>query len=77
MAANNQPSAKAQHGHRVTQCQKISGVAHLEADGLFERSDNQVLNNHIGEIVFQALEAVHRQNVGVLLIATLQAWIKV
>ena len=60
----------------ATQRQKISGVVHLEADGLFENSDNQAHDNHIGEIVFQALKAVHRENVGVLLLATLQAWIK-
>ena len=71
VAANKQPTTEGQHGHRATQRQKISGVVHLEADGLFERSDNQAHNNHIGEIVFQALEAVHRENVGVLLLATL------
>ena len=77
VASNNQPSTEGQHGHRATQHQKISGVDHLKADGLSERSDNQAHNNHIGEIVFQALEAVHRENVGVLLFATLKSWIKV
>ena len=57
--------------------QKISGIFHLDADGLSERSDNQAHNNLIGEIVFQVLKTVHRENVGVLLLATLQAWIKV
>ena len=41
------------------QRQKISGVVRLEADGLFERCDNQAHNNHIGQIVVQALEALH------------------
>ena len=49
----------------------------LRSDGLFERRNNQAHNNHIGEIIFQALKAVHRENVGVLLLAALQAWIKV
>ena len=43
----------------------------------FECRNNQANNNHIGQIVLQALEAVHRENVGVLVFATLQAWIKV
>ena len=77
VASNNQPSTEGQHGHRTTQRQLISSVVHLEANGLFERSDNQAHNNHIGEIVFQALEAVHRENVVVLLFATLQTWVKV
>ena len=37
----------------------------------FERRNNQAHNNHIGQIVLQALEGVHRENVGVLLFATL------
>ena len=41
------------------QRQKISGVVRLEANGLFERCDNQAHNNHIGQIVAQALEALH------------------
>ena len=41
------------------QRQKISGVVRLEADGRFERRDNQARNNHIGQIVVQALEALH------------------
>ena len=77
VASNNQPSTEGQHGYGPTQRQEISGVVHLEADGLFERCDDQAHNNHIGKIVLQALEAVHRENVGVLLFATLQAWIKV
>ena len=77
MAANNQPSAQGQHDHRAAQRQKIGGVVHFEANGLFERSDNQADNNHIGQIVFQALQAVHLENVGVLLCANLNAWIKV
>ena len=77
VAANNQPSTEGQHRHRATQRQKISGVVRLEADGLFKRSDNQAHNNHIGEIVFQVLKAVHRENAGVLLLAALQAWTKV
>ncbi|WP_025362273.1 hypothetical protein [Synechococcus sp. WH 8109] len=75
--ANNQPSTEGQHGLSATRRQKISGVVHLEADGLVERSDNQAHNNHIGEIVFQALKAVRQENVGVLLLAILQALIKV
>ena len=77
VASNNQPSTEGQHGHGATQRQQISGVVHLEADGLFECRNNQAHNNHIGQIVLQALEAVHRENVGVLLFATLKAWIKV
>ena len=77
VASNNQPSTEGQHGHGATQRQQISGVVHLEADGLFKRSDNQAHNNHIGEIVFQAMKAVHLENVGVLLLAALQDWIKV
>ena len=38
----------------------------------YERSDNQANNNHIGQFVFQALQAVHRENVGVLLCTTLR-----
>ena len=41
------------------QRQKISGVVRLEANGLFERCDNQAHSNHIGQIVVQALEALH------------------
>ena len=70
VASNNQPSTEGQHGHGATQRQKISGFVHLEADGLFECSNNQAHNNRIGQIVLQALEAVHRENVGVLLFAT-------
>ena len=70
VASNNQPRTEGQHGHGATQRQKISGVVHLEADGLFECSNNQAHNNRIGQIVLQALEAVHRENVGVLLFAT-------
>ena len=33
---------------------KISGVVELEVDGLFECTDNQADNNHIGEIVLKA-----------------------
>ena len=77
VGSNNQPSTEGQHGHGAAQRQQISGVVHLEADGLFERCNNQSHNNHIGQIVLQALEAVHREDVGVLLFATLQAWIKV
>ena len=77
VASNNQPSTEGQHGYGATQRQQISGVVDLEADGLFECRNNQAHNNHIGQIVLQALEAVHRENVGVLLFATLQAWIKV
>ena len=77
VASSNQPSIEGQHGHRATQRQEISGVVHLEADGLFECRNNQAHNNHIGQIVLQALEAVHRENVGVLFFATLQAWIEV
>ena len=72
VASNNQPSTEGQHGYGATQRQQIGGVVHLEADGLFESR-----NNHIGQIVLQALEAVHRENVGELLFATLQAWIEV
>ena len=54
-----------------------SGVVHFEANGLFERSDNQANNNHIGQIVFQSLQAVHQENVGVLLFPTFKAWIQV
>ena len=39
-------------------------------NALFERSDNQPHDNHIGQIVFQALKAVHRENVDVLLFPT-------
>ena len=77
VASNNQPSAEGQHGHGATQRQQISGVVHLEVDGLLECRNNQAHSNHIGQIVLQALEAVHRENVGVLLFATFQAWIKV
>ena len=72
VASNNQPSTEGRHGHGATQRQQISGVVHLEDDGLFE-----CRNNHIGQIVLRALEAVHRENVGVLFFATLQAWIEV
>ena len=68
VASNNQPSTEGQHGHGTTQRQQISGVVHLEADGLFERRNNQAHNNHIEQIVLQALEAVHRENVCVLLL---------
>ena len=44
---------------------------------VFECRNNQAHNNHIGQIVLQALEAVNRENVGVLLFATLKSWIKV
>ena len=71
----NQPSIEGQNDHRATQRHKISGVVRLEAEGLFERSDNQAHSNHVGEIVCQALKAVHQESVGVLL-AALQAWIK-
>ena len=70
VAANNQPRTEGQYGHRATQRQKISGVVQLEANSPFEHSDNQAHNNHIGEIVFQVLEAVHRENVCVLILAT-------
>ena len=53
VASSNQPSIECQHGHRATQRQKISGVVYFEADGLFECSDNQAHNNHIGEIDFR------------------------
>ena len=59
VAANNQPSAEGQHGHRATQLPKISGVVDLEAEGLFKRIENQSHSNHIGEMLCQALEAVH------------------
>ena len=68
VASNNQPSTEGQHGHGATQRQQISGVVHLEADGLFECRNNQAHNNHIGQIVLQALEAVHRGNACVLLL---------
>ena len=55
VAANNQPSAEGQHGHRAAQRQQIVGVVYFETNGLFERSDNQANNNHLGQIVFQAL----------------------
>ena len=58
VASINQPSIEGQHGHRATQRQKISGVVRLEADGLFGRRDNQAHNNHVGQIVVQALEAL-------------------
>ena len=58
VASINQPSIEGQNGHRATQRHKISGVVRLEADGLFERGDNQARNNHIGQIVVQALEAL-------------------
>ena len=58
VASNNQPSTERQRGHGATQRQKINGVVHLEADGLFECSNNQAPNNHIGQIVFEALKAV-------------------
>ena len=77
VAADNQPSAESQHGHRAAQRQQIGGVVHFEANGLFERSDNQANNNHFGQIVFQALQSVYRENVGVLLCTTPKAWIKV
>ena len=70
VAANNQPGTEGQHCHRPTQRQQVGGVVHLEANGLFERSDNQAHDNHIGQIVFQALKAVHRENVDVLLFPT-------
>ena len=73
MASTNQPCTEGQRGQRAKHRQKISGVVHLEADGLFERRNNQAHNNHIGQIVLQALEAVHLENVGVLLFATLKA----
>ena len=72
LASTNQPSIECQHGHRATQRQKINGIVHLEADGLSKRSDNQDHNNPIREIVFQALKAVYRENVGVLLLAALR-----
>ena len=75
VAANNQLSTEGLHGHRATQRRKISGVVLLEVDSLFECSDNQAHNNQIGKIVFQALEAVHRVNVGVMFLATIKAWI--
>ena len=49
VASNNQPSTEGQHGHGATQRQQISGVVHLEADGLFECRNNQAHNNHIGQ----------------------------
>ena len=55
VAANNQPDTEGQHCHRPTQRHQVGGVVHLEANGLFERSDNQAHDNHIGQIVFQAL----------------------
>ena len=53
------------------QRQKISGVVRFEADGLFERCDNQAHNNHIGQIVVQALEALHLLRY----LETLDAWV--
>ena len=73
MVSINQPSIEGQHGHRATQRQNISGVVRLEADGLFERRDNQAHNNHIGQIVGQALEAVHLLHY----LETLEAWVDV
>ena len=70
MAANNQPSAEGQHGHRDAQGQQIGGVVHLEANGLLERCDNQAYNNHVREVVLLGLEAIHREDVGVLFYAT-------
>ena len=60
VAANNQPSAEGQDGYRAAQRQQIGGVVHFEANALFQRSDNQANNHHIGQIVFQALQVVHR-----------------
>ena len=77
VAASNQLSAEGQHGHRALQRQQIGVVVQLEANGVFERSDNQANNNHIGQNVFQALQAVHRENVVLLLCTTLKAWMKV
>ena len=44
---------------------------------VFLNAATQAHNNHIGQIVLQALEAVHRENVGELLFATLQALIDI
>ena len=74
MASTNQPSTEGQRGHRATHRQKISGVVHLEADGLFEHRDIQAHNNHIGLIVVQA---VHLGDICVLSLTALQAWIEV
>ena len=76
VASGHQLRTEGQHGHRATQRQKISGVVQLEADGLFERSDNQAQNNHIGEIIFKFEGCSPRESCR-LLLATIQAWIKV
>ena len=73
VASINRPSIEGQHGHRATQRQKISGVVLLEVDGLFERRDNQAHNNHIGQIVVQALEALRLLHY----LETLEAWVDV
>lgn len=54
----------------------MGGVVHLEARGLLERCDNQANNNHVREVVLQALKAVYRENIGILFYATFKTWIQ-
>ena len=67
MATHDQPGTEGQHRHRPTKGEQISSVFHLKANRLLECRDNQPNDNHVGEIVFQALQAVYRKDVGVLL----------
>ena len=53
VASNNQPSTEGQHGHGATQRHKISGVVRLEAEGLFERSDNQATAITLDRLLFR------------------------
>ena len=76
VASNNQPSTEGQHGHGATQRQQISGVVHLEADGLFECRNNQAHNNHIGQIVVQAGGCSPRECLRTAP-AALQTWVEV
>ena len=77
VAADDQPGAEGQHRHRATQGEQISGIFHLKANRLLECRDDQPNDNHVGEIVLQALQAVHRKDVGVLLGLSLVTGIKV
>ena len=57
-SATDQQGAEGEHKHPATEWQEIDRAAHLQAQHLLERGHDQSHDDHLSELLFEAVEGV-------------------
>ena len=66
-ASADQPGAEGEHQHTATELQEIAHAAHFQAHHQLERGHDQGQDDHLGELLFEAVEGVDVEQIALQL----------